>query len=412
MIIIKYFCELIRKGSALLLTLILAIAWSNEAFAYDIAVDNTEGVTIYYNFTNNNKSLEVTCYTRMKTVEIVNGFVLSYKYYNSDGTVKEVTEENMKYPYAGNVAIPEHVTIKGKTLKVTSIGRGAFINCPDLAEVTIPNSVTHISQGAFSFGGLVSVKIPRSVVSIEEDAFDHCERLSAITVDANNKIYDSRDACNAIIETSSGRLIAGCKNTVIPNGVTSIGKSAFSGCKGLTSIVIPNGVTYIGRMAFWHCDDLISITIPNSVVTIDNRAFEGCSNLVSMTIPENVTSIGDFTFNSCRALVSIIIPESVTSIGSGTFMSCRNLRTVTIGKSVKEFGENAFYGSNLSTVISHITNPFPFKGQGKDFSPFKSMVFQFATLYVPVGTKEKYEQTEGWRDFVHIEETKEITTGK
>lgn len=127
---------------------------------------------------------------------------------------------------------------------------GVFEGCSGLTSVVIPNSVTSIGERAFSSCRLTSVVIPDSVTSIGSDTFSSSFVLASITVDENNTKYDSRDNCNAIIETETNTLIAGCKNTIIPNSVTSIGSSAFDNCSSLTSIEIPNSVTSIGSSAF------------------------------------------------------------------------------------------------------------------------------------------------------------------
>ena len=297
---------------------------------------------------------------------------------------------------------------------VTSIGDYAFFDCSGLTSIEIPNSVTSIGYAAFrDCTGLTSIEIPNSVTSIGSYAFYKCSGLTSIVVDGNNTKYDSRENCNAIIETETNTLIQGCKNTVIPNSVTSIGSSAFWDCSGLTSIVIPNSVTSIRNYAFEDCTGLTSIEIPNSVTSIGRSAFNGCTGLktiynfsnltfskgstnngyvayyadkvynvpngskeddfifgkqndvntllyylgneTELTLPidyngENYV-IGSSAFRGCSGLTSVTIGNSVTSIGSYAFRDCTGLTSVTIGNSVTSIGEDAFYGcSGLTSV--------------------------------------------------------------
>ena len=163
----------------------------------------------------------------------------------------------------------------------------------------IPEGTEHIGEKAFyECEGLTSVEIPNSVTSIGENAFSSC-CLTKIIVEEGNERYDSRNNCNAIIETESNTLVAGCASTVIPDTVEEIGESAFSKCSGLTSVVIPNSVTSIGNSAFYECEGLTSVEIPNSVTSIGKSAFCNCSGLTSVEIPNSVTSIEESAFYQC-----------------------------------------------------------------------------------------------------------------
>ena len=144
---------------------------------------------------------------------------------------------------------------------VRSIGDGAFSGCSGLTELTLPNSVTSIGDCAFyGCSGLTELILPNSVTSIGNYAFSDCSGLEKITVDRGNKRYDSWGNCNSIIETGTNTLIVGCKNSVIPNSVTSIGYYAFYVCSGLTELTLPDSVASIGDGAFICCSDLSKIT--------------------------------------------------------------------------------------------------------------------------------------------------------
>lgn len=284
-------------------------------------------------------------------------------YYNLDETNKtaEVTYE--KYMSANNyyglkvAYIPSSITYKEIEYRVTSIGERAFLKCSSLASVTIPNSVTSIKDRAFEeCTSLSSITIPYSVNSIERNPFEDCTSLTSIEVENGNLVYDSRSNCNAIIETASNTLIAGCQNTSIPNSVTSIGEGAFYGCTGLTSVTL-NSVTSIGVWAFCNTG-LTSLTIPNSIRTINDWVFDDCADLTSLTIGKNVTSIGKHAFSGCTGLTSI---------------TCEAVNPPTIRTETEAF-------CNVDKSIP---------------------------LYVPIGSKNAYQTAYQWKDFTNIHDVLE-----
>ena len=282
-----------------LLTALLSFS-SQNTFAYDIAVENSDGKTIYYNYINGGTELEVTC--------------KNYDYSSSSSD------------YSGSVVIPCEVTFQNRTRKVTSIGEYAFYKCTLLYSITIPNSVTSIGGWAFSnCSGLTSVTIPNSVTSIEDNAFYGCSGLTSVT---------------------------------IPNSVTSIGYAAFYECYGLTCITIPNSVTSIGKFAFWGCSGLTSVTIPNSVTSIGGYAFSRCSGLTSVTIPSSVTAIEESTFYECSRLKTLTLPEGLTRIMKSAFYGCSSLTEIVIPAKVEYIYAEAFAGySSLQSVTCLAPTP-------------------------------------------------------
>ena len=261
---------------------------------------------------------------------------------------------------------------------VTSIGFSAFSGCTGMTSVTIPETVTSIGDYAFSgCTGLTSVTIPEGVPDIGRGTFSNCTALTSVTINSNS-IVSKNYSYDSNIRTIFGEQV---QNYFIGDVVTSIGK-----------------------YAFYSCTELTSVTIPSFVTSIGNFAFADCAGLTSVTIPSCVNNIGDYAFAYCKGLTSVIIPEGVTNIGSHAFYSCAKLTSVTIGSSVTSISDCAFDGVNIPTVISLIENPFTINGITTRYHTFSASTFENATLFVPMGTIDKYKAKEGWKDFSFIEE--------
>ena len=223
-------------------------------------------------------------------------------------------------------------------------------------EVVIPSvyeglPVKSIGSFAFNYNTMVSVFIPDSVTSISSEAFNFTYGLTSIIVDEENPVYHS--AGNCLIKTETKALIAGCSNCIIPDdgSVTSIGRYAFAGNKGLTNIIIPDSITSISSNAF-AASGLKSIELPSGLKSISQELFYNCKELTSVIIPDGVESIGRYAFMYCSKLGSVTIPDSVTTIELGAFYKCTGLTSVAIGNEVKEMEDGAFSDCTSLTSIT------------------------------------------------------------
>lgn len=338
-----------------------------------------------------------------------------------------------------SITIPQSVRI---------INGSAFMGCEQLNDVNIAPSVTVIaSQAFYGCTSLSSITIPRSVNIIEAEAFNYCPGLTEITVESGNSRYDSRDNCNAIINTATNTLIAGCQNTVIPNTVTGISGDAFKGCYTLQRITIPHSVISIIGNPFSECVSLENITvaennpvydsrgdcqaviettadkliagcqntlIPRTVTSIGDYSFYSCTALKRIEIPNSVISIGKFAFAECKGLTQAIIPNSVETpvrySGAGWFEGCTTMSHVTIGKSITQIGILFHRCPNITSVsclaavppITEDTWTVWDSGLPEHPSNFDPIVYEQATLFVPVAALDAYKAAKYWKQFSEI----------
>ena len=265
-----------------------------------------------------------------------------------------------------------------------TIGATAFRSCGGLSSLALPPSLENIGDGAFMYcTGLTGIEIPAGVKHIGSGVFQACEKLTRMTVDGRNTTFDAREHCNAIIETATGTLVAGCVATVIPSSVTALGAGAFLECIGLTGITIPPSVTHIGDDAFNYCYDLEEINLPQQLKQIGNYAFAGCEKLVNLTIPDAVSSIGDYAFYDCPWL-----------------------DYVTLGRSLHYIGKHCFDGCWLTTVTTRSIVP-PLMADSTSFMRYG--VFSQATLRVPARALAAYRTTDYWNHFPSIIALGDIT---
>ncbi len=225
----------------------------------------------------------------------------------------------------------------------------AFKGCTGLISAIIPEGVMALNDRVFvDCPNLTTIHLPSTIYSVSQSVMD-CPSLIRITVDPANTTYDSRNDCNAVINTSSNKLEFGCNSTVIPNDIESIESYAFCG-SNISSVTLPTTLTNIRNNAFQN-SAITSIALPDGVTSIPSDCFNGCSNLVSCTVPATLNSIGSKAFYGCSSLSSFDFPESITSIGANAFTKCASLREVVLQNGTASYSSRCFQNCGVERVV-------------------------------------------------------------
>ena len=348
---------------------------------------------------------------------------------------------------------------------VTDIYMMCFADCTSLTDVTIPSTTTYIDSSAFdntpwlnnqpdgvvyagciaymykgtmpagttitlrngtvtmgtrlfdSQDGLVGLNIPASLAHIDASCVIDCQNLVSIKVASGNTTFDSRNNCNAIIETATNTLILGCNASQVPSSVTAIGTTAFTYCNGLSSTMLNDNITSIGDYAYSYCSGITRVEIPASLTSIGRGAFAGCTNATSVTV-----NSGNPVYDSrqgCNAIIETatntliagfsksFIPEGITAIGDYAFYWQYLLSSITIPASVTRIGDMAFYYmNNLETIVCEATTPPSISS-----AAFENNAILYATLYVPRASLETYQNTDVWNWIHSIRAIEDLVNG-
>ena len=347
--------------------------------------------------------------SNLKSINIPEGvpYIDSYTFYKCTSLTNVIVPETVTKINTYAFAYCENFTSMIIPENVTTVEEAAFFNCSNLIDIEFPASLTTFGNSVLAYcynlkklsanfeqtqvaldlygvssssvstnkpypknieqiiatgtaitnyaflycRGLININIADTVESVSSSAFQYCTALENIVIDENNSIYDSRENCNAVIETATNTLIKGCQSTIIPESVNSIGSYAFSTCTNLENIVIPESVNSIGSYAFNECSNLKSINIPEGVPYIGSYTFYSCTSLTNVIVPSSVMYVEGWAFAYCTSLTNLEILEGLTTIYAQAFNGCKGLVTVEL-PSTLTFTAGSMFASctSLTTV--------------------------------------------------------------
>lgn len=233
--------------------------------------------------------------------------------YTLDDTNHTATVVAHTKKYKGDIIIPQQISFNNLTYAVVAIDDWTFDGCIKLTSITLPETLTTIGEWAFlNCKALTSIRIPKSVTNIQYGAFGHCPALTNIVVDDNNPKYDSRDNCNAIVDTANDTIYMACTGTSIPATITTIAEGAFYD-RPITSLYIPGNINKICSGACTFMKKLTEVTIAEGVKYIDNFVFAQCSQLKTITLPSTIEFLGRDVFRHDNKLRTILVPQNTKS---------------------------------------------------------------------------------------------------
>lgn len=332
---------------------------------------------------------------------------LTYKVISGADHTLSVTWPEDESMYSGVKEIPSTVVFEDEEYTVVEVGNLAFSEVKGISDMTLPETVTAIGEGAFWESSLSSIALPSGLLSIGDSAFENCS-LTSITVpeSVTSLGADVFSLCssletinlNSTLTAIPGNMASGCTKLEaieIPESVTSIGEFAFSECTALADVTLPSKLTTIDRFAFAYTQALTSLPIPETVTTLGHGVFYQ-SAISEASLPASITVIPDGMYQCCTNLESFEIGGNVTEIEQEAFYWCFGLKSITFGESVAKIGKDAFKGDDALTKVVSL-NTVPPTG-----AAFTETVYANAILTVPGSAVEAYRKADGWKEFSKI----------